>query len=92
VVLEAREPGWGASGRNGGQVIPGIKYDPSELIARYGTAGGEALTRFVGSTADRVFELIARHEMDVPFVRAGWIQGAHTPAMVETVKRRAGEW
>ncbi len=29
VVLEAHEPGWGASGRNGGQVIPGIKYDPS---------------------------------------------------------------
>lgn len=91
-VLEAREPGWGASGRNGGQVIPGVKYDPSELSAKYGTAGGEALTRFVGSTADRVFDLIARHQMDVPFVRAGWIQGAHTQAMVETVKRRAGEW
>ncbi|QCI63364.1 NAD(P)/FAD-dependent oxidoreductase [Phreatobacter stygius] len=92
VVLESREPGWGASGRNGGQVIPGIKYDPSELIAKYGATAGEALIRFVGSTADRVFELIARHQMDVPFVRAGWIQGAHTPAMVETVKRRAGEW
>ena len=25
VVLEASEPGWGASGRNGGQVIPGVK-------------------------------------------------------------------
>ena len=24
-VLEAHEPGWGASGRNGGQVIPGLK-------------------------------------------------------------------
>ena len=28
IVLEAHEPGWGGSGRNGGQVIPGIKYDP----------------------------------------------------------------
>ena len=27
-VLEAHEPGWGASGRNGGQVNPGLKHDP----------------------------------------------------------------
>ena len=32
VVLEAHEPGWGGSGRNGGQVIPGLKYDPDELV------------------------------------------------------------
>ncbi|KRD96116.1 FAD-dependent oxidoreductase [Bosea sp. Root381] len=92
VVLEAHEPGWGGSGRNGGQVIPGIKYDPSEIAAKFGVDAGEALTRFVGSTADLVFDLIDRHGMDVPYKRAGWIQGAHTPAMVETVKRRAAEW
>jgi glycine/D-amino acid oxidase-like deaminating enzyme len=92
VVLEAHEPGWGGSGRNGGQVIPGIKYDPSEIAAKFGPVAGEALTRFVGSTADLVFDLIDRHGMDVPHKRAGWIQGAHTAAMVETVKRRAGEW
>ncbi len=92
VLLEAREPGWGASGRNGGQVIPGIKYDPSEIAAKLGPQAGEALARFVGSTADFVFSLIEKHAMDVPHRRAGWIQGAHTPAMVETVKRRAAEW
>ena len=26
--IDAHQPGWGASGRNGGQVIPGLKYDP----------------------------------------------------------------
>ena len=92
VVLETHEPGWGGSGRNGGQVIPGIKYDPSEILAKFGPVAGEALIGFVGSTADLVFDLIAKHGMDVPHKRAGWIQGAHTPAMVETVKRRAAEW
>ncbi|MET3891042.1 glycine/D-amino acid oxidase-like deaminating enzyme [Bosea sp. OAE506] len=92
VVLEAHEPGWGGSGRNGGQVIPGIKYDPSEILAKFGPVAGEALIGFVGSTADLVFDLIAKHGMDVPHRRAGWIQGAHTPAMVETVKRRSAEW
>ena len=38
-VFEAREPGWGASGRNNGQVIPGLKLDPDELEARYGERG-----------------------------------------------------
>lgn len=92
VVLEAREPGWGASGRNGGQVIPGIKYDPNEIVSKFGAEAGEALVSFVASTADLVFGLIEKHGMDVPHRRAGWIQGAHTPAMVETVKRRADEW
>jgi glycine/D-amino acid oxidase-like deaminating enzyme len=92
VVLEAREPGWGASGRNGGQVIPGIKYDPSEIVSKFGAEAGAALVSFVGSTADLVFGLIEKHGMDVPHRRAGWVQGAHTPAMVETVKRRADEW
>ena len=28
VLLEQNEPGWGASGRNGGQVNPGLKHNP----------------------------------------------------------------
>ena len=35
-VLEAHEPGWGASGRNGGQVNPGLKYDPDTIEADFG--------------------------------------------------------
>ena len=36
VVLEAREPGWGASGRNGGQVNPGLKHDPDDIETHFG--------------------------------------------------------
>jgi len=92
LVLEAHEPGWGGSGRNGGQVIPGIKHDPSELVGTFGADAGEAIAGFVGGTADLVFDLIDRHGMDVPRQRQGWIQGAHTAEMIETVKRRAGDW
>lgn len=92
VVLEQREIGFGGSGRNGGQVIPGIKEDPDAIEARYGPEAGRALVAFVGGTADRVFDLISRHRMDVPHVRNGWIQGAHTPEMLETVARRCRQW
>ncbi|WP_010112882.1 NAD(P)/FAD-dependent oxidoreductase, partial [Burkholderia oklahomensis] len=60
-VIDAHEPGWGASGRNGGQVIPGLKYDPDELLRRFGPRDGEALIEMAGSAADIVFELIGKH-------------------------------
>src|SRR5215469_9357442 len=92
VVLEAREPGWGASGRNGGQVIPGLKFDPAEIFHMYGAERGQRLIEFAGATADVVFDLIEKHRMDVPWLRTGWIQGAHTAANVELVKSRAEQW
>lgn len=92
VVLEAHEPGWGGSGRNGGQVIPGLKFDPGEFREMFPSDIAEPLIQFAGSTADVVFELIERHGMDVPRIRNGWIQGAHTAAGVELVRRRAAQW
>jgi glycine/D-amino acid oxidase-like deaminating enzyme len=92
VVLEARAIGFGGSGRNGGQVIPGIKADPDAIEARHGAEAGRALAAFVGGTADRVFGLISRHGMEVPHVRRGWIQGAHTERMVAAVAARCRQW
>jgi glycine/D-amino acid oxidase-like deaminating enzyme len=92
VVLEAREPGWGGSGRNGGQVIPGLKYDPDECEAMFGPERGRRLVEFVGCLADVVFDLIDKHALNVPHRRSGWIQGAHTEAGLDIVKRRAAQW
>lgn len=92
VVLEAQEPGFGGSGRNGGQVIPGLKYDPDDLAAMFGRERGEKLIAFAGHTADAVFDLIAKHRMDVAHTRNGWIQGAHSRASVDETRRRAEQW
>jgi glycine/D-amino acid oxidase-like deaminating enzyme len=92
IVLEAREPGWGGSGRNGGQVIPGLKYDPDDIEAMFGPERGPRLVDFAGRAADTVFDLIARHRMDVPHARSGWIQGAHSQPTVDLIKRRAAQW
>ncbi len=92
VLLEANEPGWGASGRNGGQVIPGLKLDPSEMRAKYGNDLGRRLTRTVGGTADLVFDLIKRHAIDCEANRGGWIQGAPGPKGMAEARNRAEEW
>ena len=62
-VLDAGEPGWGASGRNGGQVIPGLKYDPDQLIQRYGEERGERIIEACGGAADEVFSLIREYSI-----------------------------
>src|SRR6185312_13741874 len=56
-VIEAAEAGWGASGRNGGQVIPGLKIDPDEIEAFVGGARGRRLVDWAGSAPDMVFDL-----------------------------------
>jgi glycine/D-amino acid oxidase-like deaminating enzyme len=92
VLVEANEPGWGASGRNGGQVIPGLKLDPSELRAKLGEERGRRLTATVGATADLVFDLIAQHGIECNARRSGWIQGAPGPKGFAEVRSRAEEW
>jgi glycine/D-amino acid oxidase-like deaminating enzyme len=92
VVLEAREPGWGASGRNGGQVIPGLKHDPDELIALHGEKRAEAMIRTSEAAADLVFELIGKHAIACDAVRTGWVQPAHSADRLPMLRRRFEQW
>ncbi|MER9301327.1 FAD-binding oxidoreductase [Mesorhizobium sp. M0293] len=91
-VLDASEIGQGASGLNGGQVIPGLKYDPEWLLEHFGPERGETLVNFAASTADTVFELIRDERLAVPFVRKGWIQAAHTEVALKAAANRDRQW
>lgn len=91
-VLDAEQPGWGGSGRNGGQVIPGLKYDPDELITRLGPEVGERVVKLAGTAANTVFDIIARYQIPCDPVRNGWIQTADSPSMLRQVEKRAQQW
>lgn len=92
VVLEQGEPGGAASGLNGGQVIPGLKDDPDDLIELFGAEAGERLVDFAGRTADCVFGLIDKHQIACGAVRRGWLQPAHAPEALAIIRRRAEQW
>ena len=91
-VLEAHEPGWGASGRNGGQVNPTLKYDPEQLVQMYGPERAEPLISTVSNSADLVFNLIKRHSIDCAPVRKGWMQVSYTDKGVAGLHARADQW
>lgn len=64
VVLEAQYAGFGASGRNGGQVIPGQRVDQIELERRYGDAHARALWNLALEANALVRDLIATLAID----------------------------
>lgn len=91
-VLDAGEPGWGASGRNGGQVIPGLKYDPEELIQRFGEERGERIIETCGGAADEVFSLIREYSIACEASRKGWIQPAVSAVSMKALEHWAKQW
>ena len=63
VVLEAETPGWGASGRNGGQVNPGLIENPNHAITKFGSKMGHRMIKMSGAAAGLVFDLIEKHNI-----------------------------
>jgi glycine/D-amino acid oxidase-like deaminating enzyme len=59
-LLEAEEPGWGASGRNGGQVNPGLKHDPDIVERDFGADLGGRMNALAGAAPAFVFDHIKR--------------------------------
>lgn len=92
VVLEAHTPGWGASGRNGGQVNPGLKHNPDTIEARFGPQMGQRMNTLSGGSADLVFDLIARHGILCDAKRRGWIRAAHTKKALADLLVTSGQW
>ncbi|MFC4168502.1 NAD(P)/FAD-dependent oxidoreductase [Teichococcus aestuarii] len=79
-VLEAHEPGWGASGRNGGQVNPGLKHAPDAVEARFGPDLGRRMVAFSHAAPDYVFELVRRHQIRCEARQDGTLRVATSPA------------
>ena len=91
-LVEAHEPGWGASGRNGGQVIPGLKILPDQMVTRYGAERGERIAATAGAAPALVYELIDRHGIDCDLRRTGWIQLAKGPFGRKTTDSHVDQW
>ncbi|MES1926694.1 FAD-dependent oxidoreductase [Salinisphaera sp. T31B1] len=92
LLVEANQIGWGASGRSGGQVIPGMKYDPDGMRRLFGDEAGHKMAQVFGATADHVFDLIERHDIACEATRAGWIQPAHSKAAESAALERCRQW
>jgi len=93
VVLDKYDVGFGASGRNGGQVNPMLPYNSPEKIQQYiGNHFFENLCQASLDSADSLFELIAKHKIDCQARQKGWLRVDHCEKARKTSLHNAEGW
>ena len=92
VVLEAETIGFGASGRNGGYVVPNLsKVDPDDMVFKLGEPG-ELLAHTVGSAGQSIYDTIREEGIDCDARQGGWFQPAPSEDMLWVIERRHEQW
>ncbi len=80
ILLEAGRIGWGASGRNGGQMIPGWRRSAGELIARYGESKARTLFDLALEARASTLETIEKHAIQCDLRTNGHLTLATKPS------------
>jgi glycine/D-amino acid oxidase-like deaminating enzyme len=75
-VLEAETFGWGASSRNGGMVLTGMKLPAPTLIKRYGREVVRKMYAASLATIDCVEQIVREENIDCGFSRCGHLEVA----------------
>jgi gamma-glutamylputrescine oxidase len=88
VLLEAERIGWGASGRNGGQIGTGPRQDEADIAAAHGADVARQLFGLAEAGKALVRDLVAAHGIDCD-LRTGQIIAAAKPGDVAPLHARA---
>jgi glycine/D-amino acid oxidase-like deaminating enzyme len=86
LVLDREAVGWGASSRNGGQVLTGLKLDPETLVNRYGESRARRLFDAGNEAIVHLETLIADERIACGFERRGHVQAAWKPSHFEAFR------
>jgi glycine/D-amino acid oxidase-like deaminating enzyme len=87
LVVDKETIGGGASSRNGGQVLTGLKPGASTLLARYGESRARALFALSLEAISFLEALLAEESIDCDYRRAGHLEAAFKPAHFERFRR-----
>ena len=79
VVLEREHAGWGASSRNGGQVLTGFKLEPAALVAKFGEARARELFDVSLESIASLESLLQDEAIECEYARTGHLQAACKP-------------
>ena len=82
ILLEANRIGWGASGRNGGQVGSGQRVEQTVLEERHGKSHAKLLWDLAEESKALVRDLIARHRIDCDYT-PGILHADHRKSFVD---------
>jgi glycine/D-amino acid oxidase-like deaminating enzyme len=89
VVLETNTIGWGASSRNGGMVLTGMKLSPKTLSHRYGMELTRQMYADSLASIDLVEQLVRDENIDCNFSRCGHLEVASKQSHFDAYARSA---
>jgi glycine/D-amino acid oxidase-like deaminating enzyme len=75
-VLDSETVGWGASSRNGGMVLTGLKLGVNKLISMYGRERTQRMYAASLATIDCVEQIVREETIDCDFSRCGHLEVA----------------
>src|SRR3989304_454270 len=78
-VLEAETIGWGASSRNGGMVLTGLKVDMKTVLKKYGREIARRLFQCSLDSIDTVERVVKDENIDCGFARHGHLLATNKP-------------
>lgn len=87
VVLEAETIGWGASSRNGGMVLTGLKLGMQTVQKKYGRDLAKRLFQCSLDSIDTVEQIVKEENIDCGFARCGHLFTATKPQHFETLEK-----
>lgn len=85
-LFEAETIGFGASGRNGGQLIPGLRWSMREIDSEFGRERAQAIFDLAWSAVARVNDRVVRHEISCD-LKSGHLEAAYKPTHFEDMQR-----
>ncbi len=88
-VLESETIGWGASSRNGGMVLAGMKLGPAQLIAKYGRELTQRMYAASLASMDCVEKIVEEERIACDFSRCGHLEVACKPKHFDDYARQA---
>jgi glycine/D-amino acid oxidase-like deaminating enzyme len=91
VVLEAETLGWGASCRNGGMVLTGMKLQVPTLIGRYGRDAVQRMYAASLESIDLVERIVKEEGIECSFSRCGHLEVACKPKHFDDYAAAAAE-
>ncbi|MBM3181445.1 MAG: FAD-binding oxidoreductase [Chloroflexi bacterium] len=86
VVLEAQTIGWGASSRNGGMALTGLKVGMATVIKKYGRELAKTLFQYSLDAVGTVEQIIKEENINCGFARHGHLLTANKPKHYEALK------
>jgi glycine/D-amino acid oxidase-like deaminating enzyme len=87
LIVEREQVGGGASSRNAGQVLTGLKLDAVTLVSRYGEARAQRLFEAARAAIERLESLIVQETIACEYERVGHIHAAFKPAHFDLFRR-----